>query len=60
MWIKDEVVGSEITIGPAMATVLCVTLVGSIVFGIYPQPIFEQALAAASTLGPAASVAALP
>ena len=60
MWIKDEVVGSEITIGPAMATALCVTLVGSILFGIYPQPLFEQAQAAAATLGAAASVAVLP
>jgi NADH-quinone oxidoreductase subunit N len=60
MWIKEEVVGSEITIGPAMATALCVTLVGSILFGIYPQPLFEQAQAAAATLGAAASVAVLP
>ena len=60
MWIKDEVIGSEITIGPAMATALCVTLVGSILFGIYPQPLFEQAQAAAATLGAAASVALLP
>ena len=60
MWIKDEVMGSEITIGPAMATALCVTLVGSILFGIYPQPLFEQAQAAAATLGAAVSVAVLP
>ena len=60
MWIKDEVMGSEITIGPAMATALCITLVGTILFGIYPQPLFEQAQAAAATLGAAASVAVLP
>jgi NADH-quinone oxidoreductase subunit N len=57
MWIKDEQMGSEIRIGPAMATALGITLVGSILFGIYPQPIFEQAQAAAATLG---SVAVLP
>ena len=60
MWIKDEVMGSEITIGPAMATALGITLVGSILFGIYPQPIFEQAQAAGATLGAAVSVAVLP
>ena len=60
MWIQDEVMGSEITIGPAMATALGITLVGSILFGIYPQPIFEQAQAAAATLGTAVSVAVLP
>jgi len=60
MWMKDEVMGSEITLGPAMATALGITLAGSIVFGIYPQPIFEQAQAAAATLGAAASVAVLP
>lgn len=48
MWIKDEVMGSEIAIEPAMATALGITLVGSILFGVYPQPIFEQAQAAAS------------
>ena len=48
MWIKDEVTGSEIAIEPAMATALGITLVGSILFGVYPQPIFEQAQAAAS------------
>ncbi len=60
MWMKEEVMGSEITVGPAMATALVVTLVGSILFGIYPQPLFEHAQAAASTLGAVASVAVLP
>ena len=48
MWIKDEVMGSEIAIEPAMATALGITLAGSILFGVYPEPIFEQAQAAAS------------
>ena len=59
MWIREEVMGSEIPIGPAMATALVVTLVGSIAFGLYPQPIFEQAQAAAETLGAAAFATAL-
>ena len=60
MWMKEEVMGSDITVGPAMATALVVTLVGSILFGIYPQPLFEHAQTAASTLGAVASVAVLP
>jgi len=60
MWMREEVMGSEILIGPAMATVLVVTLVGSIAFGLYPQPLFEQAQAAAETLGAAAFATVLP
>ena len=50
MWIKDEVMGSEIRLGAAMATAVVITLAGSILFGVYPQPVFEQAEAAAQTL----------
>jgi NADH-quinone oxidoreductase subunit N len=62
MWIKEEVMGSELSLGPAMAITLVITLVGSIFFGIYPQPLFEQAQAAAATLVGTAtsSVAVLP
>ncbi len=62
MWIKEEVTGSELSLGPAMAITLVITLVGSIFFGIYPQPLFEQAQAAAATLVGTAtsSVAVLP
>ena len=57
MWIKDEVVGSDFRIGPAMAMALVVTVVGSILFGIYPQPVFDQAIEAAKTLGGVADLA---
>ncbi len=57
MWIKEEVMGSEIRLGPAMATAVVITLVGSVLFGVYPQPVFEQAEAAARTLGSFASLA---
>ena len=62
MWIKEEVMGSELSLGPAMAITLVITLVGSIFFGIYPQPLFEKAQAAAATLVGTAtsSVAVLP
>ena len=57
MWIKEEVVGSDFRIGPAMAMALVVTVVGSVLFGIYPQPVFDQALSAAKTLGGVADLA---
>jgi len=60
MWIKEEVSGSEISLGPAMATAIVITLVASILFGIYPQPLFEHAQAAAATLGATASASVLP
>ncbi len=50
IWIKEEVMGSEIRLGGAMATAVGITLAGSVLFGVYPQPIFEQAQAAAQTL----------
>ena len=59
MWIREDVMGSEIRFGPAMTTALVVTLLGSIAFGLYPQPLFEQAQAAAETLGAAATYTAL-
>ena len=60
MWIKEEVSGSDIALGPAMATTIVITLVASILFGIYPQPRFEHAQAAAATLGATASASVLP
>ena len=47
MWIKEEIAGPPIRVSPAMVAALVITLVGTIVFGLYPGPLFE--LAAAST-----------
>ena len=47
MWIKEEIAGPPIKVSPAMVAALVITLVGTIVFGLYPRPLFE--LAAAST-----------
>lgn len=47
MWIKEEIPGPPIRVSPAMVAALVITLVGTIVFGLYPRPLFE--LAAAST-----------
>ena len=61
MWIKDEEpIGSPLVVGPAMGVALAAALLGTVIFGVYPQFLFEQAEAAARTLdGITASVAAL-
>ncbi len=59
MWIKEEVAGSEIQMGPAMATTLVIALVGTVLFGIYPEPLFELAEAGAGTLGSVVASASL-
>jgi NADH-quinone oxidoreductase subunit N len=51
MWINEEApVGAPLAIGPAMAVALGVALLGTVVFGLYPEFLFEQAQAAARTL----------
>ena len=59
MWInQEEPVGSPIVIGPAMRVALGVALLGTVVLGLYPQFLFEQAETAARTLqGMTAAVA---
>jgi NADH-quinone oxidoreductase subunit N len=59
MWIKEEVVGSEISMGPAMTMALLIAATGSIFFGVYPQPLFEHAQAAADSFHAAVTSAAL-
>jgi len=59
MWIREEVMGSEPTLGPAMTTALVVALVGTAIFGVYTQPLFDHAQAAAATLGSVVAAAAL-
>ncbi len=51
MWFKGEPTGSEPVISPAMAVLLGITIVGTIVIGIYPAPLFQLANDAARTLG---------
>ena len=58
MWIKEEVVGSPIATSPAMALALTVALLGALVLGVYPQPLFELAEASAQTLDMAAAIGA--
>ena len=61
MWInEEEPAGSAIVIGPAMAVALGVSLLGTLALGFYPELLFEQAEAAARTLGGITASASLP
>jgi len=59
MWLKEETLGSDIEMGPAMATVLGIAVVGSILFGIFPDMLFDHAQVASEVLGSASSTASL-
>ena len=59
MWFKEETMGSPIRISPALAVALTVAVIGTVLFGVYPQILFDQAQIAAETLGGAVSTAAL-
>ena len=51
MWLKEETLGSPIVIRPAIATALVIAVVGSLLFGVYPQVLFDQAQSASEMLG---------
>lgn len=55
MWLKDETAGSDIVMSPAMATALVIAVVGSLLFGLYPQVLFDHAQLAADAFGAAVS-----
>ncbi len=55
MWIREEALGSPLALGPALGLALAVTFVGTLVFGVYPGPLFELGEASATTLGTAAA-----
>ena len=62
MWINDETApaASPLTLGPAMTAALVVAVVGTVVFGLYPQFLFSSAEAAATAIeGLGAGAAAL-
>ena len=60
MWIREESFGSPIVLAPSLAAALVVALVGTIVLGIYPRPLFDFAEASARTLGMTLTAASLP
>ena len=51
MMLKNEPSGSEPRQSPALAVALAVAVVGTLLLGVYPQPLFEFAQASAQTLG---------
>ena len=59
MWLKEETLGSPIVIRPAIATALVIAVVGSVLFGVYPQMLFDQAQSATEMLGASAPAAVL-
>ena len=58
MWIKEAVDDSPIPVLPSMAVALGITIAGSLFFGVFPQPLFDQAQTAAEALGLSAPAAA--
>jgi NADH-quinone oxidoreductase subunit N len=59
MYLKKETFGSEPVSSPALTTVLVVTVVATLVLGVYPRLLFEVADASAKTLGVAGLTATL-
>jgi NADH-quinone oxidoreductase subunit N len=55
MWVREQTLGSPLVPGPALGLALVATAVGTIVFGVYPAPLFEFGEASARTLGTAAA-----
>jgi len=51
MFMKNEATGSVPVISPAVGAALAVAIIGTIVIGIYPRPLFEIAEMSARTLG---------
>ena len=43
MWIKEDAVGSAITLAPGIAVALAIAVAGTILLGIYPAPLFTFA-----------------
>jgi len=59
MYLKKEAMGSEPTTSPALAVVLGVAVAATLLFGVYPQLLFQLADASAQTLGAVNAAAAL-
>ena len=50
MFMKNEATGSEPRMNPALGAALALALVGTILIGVYPRPLFEIATMSARTL----------
>lgn len=51
MWIKEDAMGSRVVPSGAVRLALAVAIAGTLVLGVFPQPLFEFAEASARTLG---------
>jgi NADH-quinone oxidoreductase subunit N len=51
MWIKEEALGSRVSMAPTLGLVIVVALAGTLLFGVYPAPLFDFAQISAATLG---------
>ena len=59
MYLKKETIGAQPSTSPALALVLGVAVLGTLVLGVYPRLLFELAELSARTLGVAGIAAAL-
>jgi NADH-quinone oxidoreductase subunit N len=59
MYLKKETTGSEPTTSPALALTLGVAVAGTIVLGLYPQPLFEFATRSADSILDGVAAAAM-
>ena len=60
MWMKEEAVGSPIVVQPALAVTLVIGVVGTVLLGIYPAPLFDFAEVSARSLGMVRLAAGIP
>jgi NADH-quinone oxidoreductase subunit N len=58
MWLKNEPAGSEPESTPALTAAIAIALIGTLVLGLYPRPVFELAETSARALGAVATTAA--
>jgi NADH-quinone oxidoreductase subunit N len=59
MYLKQETIGSAPRTSPAIALTLAIAIVGTLVLGIYPQPLFEFANRSAQSLYGAGAAATI-
>jgi NADH-quinone oxidoreductase subunit N len=53
MWVKDADRAPAFSISPALSGVLIITVLGTVIFGLYPEFLFDLASSSAASLGAA-------
>jgi NADH-quinone oxidoreductase subunit N len=51
MWVKEAEGAPALRLTPALTAALVLSVVGTVVFGLYPGPLFELASASSAALG---------